>query len=80
MRSVQVTLAEVAYVIKSCQYLLDELHEVERVVGAITEIDPLQDSMVETAAIEAASAIKGQLDHAARVAEHWQTAIGNVLA
>ena len=80
MRGVQTTLSEAAYISKSCEYLLSELQEVERAVEAIADIDPLQDAMLETAAVESASAIKGQLDHAARVAEHWQSVIRDVLA
>ncbi|MGW0495771.1 hypothetical protein ACWD0Z_10180 [Streptomyces sp. NPDC003007] len=79
MRGVQVTFAEVAYVLRSCEYLVSELQEVERALEHVAEVDPLQDSMLETAADEAAGSLKHQLDHAARVVEHWQRKIGDVL-
>ncbi|MFI5888105.1 hypothetical protein [Streptomyces sp. NPDC051554] len=79
MRGVQVTLSEVAYALRSCEYLVSELREVERSLEQVSEVDPLQDAMLETAADQAASSLKHQLDHAARVAEHWQRQIGDVL-
>lgn len=79
MRGVQVTLSEVAYAFRSCEYLVSELREVERSLEHVSEVDPLQDAMLETAADQAAGSLKHLLDHAARVAEHWQRQIGDVL-
>jgi len=79
MRGVQVTLSEVAYALRSCEYLVSELREVERSLEHVSEVNPLQDSMLETAADQAAGTLKHQLDHAARITEHWQQQIGDVL-
>jgi hypothetical protein len=42
MRSVQVTLSEVAYALRSCDYLVNELQEVERTLEHVSEVDPLR--------------------------------------
>ncbi|MFJ5234529.1 hypothetical protein ACIQBJ_32075 [Kitasatospora sp. NPDC088391] len=75
MRSIQGLLSEVAYLQRSCEYLMQNLLDVETVANNIEYLDPLQESMVETATLQNASAIKGEIDLAARLAEHWKTAI-----
>lgn len=73
MRSIQGLLSEVAYLRRSCEYLLQSLLEVENVANNIDELDPLQESMIETATRAASGAIKGELDLASRLAEEWRT-------
>jgi prefoldin subunit 5 len=75
MRSLQGLLSEVAYLQRSCEYLLQSLLDIETVANNIEHLDPLQESMVETATQQSASAIKGEIDLAARLAEHWKTAV-----
>lgn len=77
MRSQQIVLSEVAYLLRSCEYLIGALRDVEKEAGRLVDLDPLQDSILETATISAASGIKGELDLAARLAEHWESAVLN---
>ena len=75
MRSQQIVLSEVAYLLRSCEYLIGALQDVETAAGRLDDLDPLQDSMLETATVAAVGGIKGELDLAARLAEHWQAAV-----
>ena len=78
MRSQQIVLSEVAYLLRSCEYLIGALQDVETAAGRLADLDPLQDSMLETATVSAVSGIKGELDLAARLAEHWGKAVDDV--
>jgi prefoldin subunit 5 len=75
MRSLQALLSEVAYLQRSCEYLIQSLIDVETAASTIDQLDPLQESMLEAATVQAASGIKGEIDLAARLAEHWKNAI-----
>ncbi|MGR6971416.1 hypothetical protein ACU639_17815 [Streptomyces cynarae] len=79
MRAIQMTAGEVAYLLASCQFLVDELTKVTEAVDSITHLDTYQNAMLEKAATDQSAAIKVQLDHAARLAEHWQTLIDTAL-
>lgn len=75
MRSVQGLLAELAYLQRSCTYLIDALRDVERTAGALDELDPMREAMVEAINQQEASFIKHHLDSAARSAEDWRARI-----
>lgn len=78
MRSIQGLLAEVAYLRRSCDYLLESLADLERAAGRIDRLDPLQETMIESQTLQGASAIKGHLDIATRFAEDWKAHVEDV--
>ena len=75
MRSVQGLLAELAYLQRSCTYLIDALHDVERVAGSLDDLDSMREAMVEDVTRAEASHIKQLLDSATRSAEYWLSRI-----
>lgn len=75
MRSVQGLLAELAYLQRSCTYLIDALRDVERSAGSFGDLDPMQEAMIEVTTQQEASFIKHHLDSAARSAEDWRARI-----
>lgn len=75
MRSVQGLLAELAYLQRSCSYLIDALHDVERTAGSLDDLDPMREAMIEAITRQEASFIKHHLDSAARSAEDWRARI-----
>ncbi|MFC8852941.1 hypothetical protein ACFT5D_07795 [Streptomyces sp. NPDC057144] len=78
MRSIQQLLSEVAYLQRSCEYLVDALQHIETAGTHLQELDPMQEAMVESATTEAVGAIKGHLDIATRFAEEWQTRLQHI--
>ena len=75
MPGVQGLIAELAYLQRSCTYLIDALRDVERTAGSLDDLDPMREAMIEAVTGQEASFIKHHLDSAARSAEDWRARI-----
>ena len=75
MPGVQGLIAELAYLQRSCMYLIDALRDVERTAGSLDDLDPMREAMIEAVTGQEASFIKHHLDSAARSAEDWRARI-----
>ncbi|KDN23132.1 hypothetical protein [Amycolatopsis rifamycinica] len=79
MRSDQELLSELAYLRRSCNYLLAALDDVEKAASALGELDSFKEGMVSAETTRSAGSIKTHVDLATRYAEDWKHALGDLL-
>jgi hypothetical protein len=77
MRSQQIVLSEVAYLLRSCEYLIEAIRAVEQTARQLDDLLPFQEDQIHAATSEAVGAIRGHLDIATRFAEDWQFKVQN---
>ncbi|MFF5363167.1 hypothetical protein ACFY4I_27875 [Streptomyces scabiei] len=78
MPGTQNALSEVAYLRRSCDYLLSALRDVERELGRLPNLTDAQESILDMETSLAGEDIRRALDTAAGAAESWQTRVENV--
>lgn len=78
MRSIQGALSEVAYMERSCRYVMDALRAVESATQGISELTSIQESGIEAATRDMTALIGHHLEAAARYAEEWKSHIENM--
>ncbi|WP_371655540.1 MULTISPECIES: hypothetical protein [unclassified Streptomyces] len=78
MPGTQNALSEVAYLRRSCEYLLSTLRDVERELGRLPDLTEAQEAILDMETTLAGSDIRKDLDRAAGSAEVWVGRIENV--
>jgi hypothetical protein len=78
MPGTQNALSEVAYLRRSCEYLLSALRDVERELGRLPDLTDAQEAILDMETTLAGEDIRKDLDRAAGSAEVWCGRIGNV--
>ncbi|WP_406391370.1 hypothetical protein OG806_08260 [Streptomyces sp. NBC_00882] len=78
MPGTQNALSEVAYLRRSCDYLLSALRDVERELGRLPDLTDAQETILDMETSLAGEDIRKDLDHAASSAESWLARIENV--
>ncbi|XHM66173.1 hypothetical protein ACE6JH_04925 [Streptomyces nigra] len=78
MPGTQNALSEVAYLRRSCDYLLSALRDVEKELGRLPDLTEAQEAILDMETSLAGEDIRKDLDHAAGSAETWLRRVENV--
>ncbi|MEV8548138.1 hypothetical protein [Streptomyces sp. NPDC051572] len=77
MPGTQNALSEVAYLRRSCEYLLSALRDVERELGRLPDLTEAQETILDMETNLAGEDIRKDLDRAAGSAETWLRRVEN---